>query len=141
MVDADLMTAKLTELARRIQRVRSRAPASAAALAQDEDLLDIVSFNLMLAVQSCGDIASHLIADGGWVPADSAAESFRRLAEHGVIAADLAVTLGRAVGLRNVVAHGYERIDHEIVHRASTTGLADLDRFAREVAAWVLAHP
>jgi hypothetical protein len=69
MVDLDLIAAKLAELADRVARVRKHRPASAEVLAADRDALDLVSFNLMLAVQSCLDVASHLIADEGWPPA------------------------------------------------------------------------
>jgi uncharacterized protein YutE (UPF0331/DUF86 family) len=33
--------------------------------------VDLVSFNLVLAVQSCSDIASHIIADEGWPAAQT----------------------------------------------------------------------
>lgn len=59
--------------------------------------------------------------------------------EHGVLDRATADAMGRAVGLRNVVAHGYAAVDAEMVHTASTSGLADLERFAREVATWTAA--
>ncbi len=136
MVDLDLIAAKLGELADRIARVRAARPASAAELAADRDALDLVSFNLMLAVQTCVDVASHLIADEGWPPAPDLATSFRRLHEHGVLDADLAGALGRAAGLRNVVAHMYTRVDPDLLFTAATRGLEDLERFARQVGSW-----
>ena len=141
MVDRKLVTAKLTDLADRVARARAHAKPSAAALASDRDALDLVSFNLMLAVQSCADIASHLIADEGWVPAGTLADAFARIADHGVISAQTREALTRAVGLRNVVAHGYAGIDPEAVHAAVTSGVADLDAFAMEVASWVTSSP
>lgn len=79
MVDRDLVAAKLTELADRTARVRTRCPAALDDLRADRDALDLVSFNLMLAVQSCADIASHLIADEGWPSAANLASGFNRL--------------------------------------------------------------
>jgi uncharacterized protein YutE (UPF0331/DUF86 family) len=35
------------------------------------------------------------------------------------------------------VAHVYARADPDLVFRAATSGLADLERFSREVAGWV----
>jgi uncharacterized protein YutE (UPF0331/DUF86 family) len=139
MVDKDLLAAKLAELADRVARVRRHVPSSAAALAADRDALDIVSFNLMLAVQVCADVASHLIADAGWPPAGSLAESFSRLEEHGVLTAVTAEALRRAVGLRNVVAHGYARLDVPRAFDAASFGTADLERFAQEVGTWAQA--
>ena len=62
MVDRVLLAAKLAELAERTYRARSHCPATVDELRADRDALDLVSFNLMLAVQTCADIASHLIA-------------------------------------------------------------------------------
>lgn len=137
MVDADVIAAKLAELADRTARVRRHRPADAAALAEDQDAFDLVAFNLMLAVQACLDVASHLIADEGWPPAKDLADSFLRLHERGVLSRETAAALARAVGLRNVLAHVYATADPDLVFEAATSGLDDLERFAREVAVWV----
>jgi len=136
VVDTNLVAVKLRELAERIARVRMHCPPEAAALAADQDALDLVSFNLMLAVQACLDLASHLISDEDWPPADTYAEAFQRLYEHGVLTRETADVLGSATGLRNVVAHVYSDVDPELIHRAAVHGLADLERFSREVSAW-----
>jgi uncharacterized protein YutE (UPF0331/DUF86 family) len=137
MVNRDLVAAKLADLSDRVSRVRLHCPREPAELAANRDALDLVSFNLMLAVQTCADIASHLIADEGWPAAQSLADGFQRLAEKGVISSTSAGVLSRAVGLRNVVAHGYAGVEATLVHAAATQGAIDLDTFAREVAGWL----
>jgi uncharacterized protein YutE (UPF0331/DUF86 family) len=137
MVDADLVAAKLRELAERIARVRARVPSQTSTLAADRDTLELIAFNLMLALQSCLDIASHLIADEGWPPAVTLGEAFERLGERGVLDRTTAAALRRATGLRNVVAHGYSAAAPELLHQAATAGLADLERFSQQVSAWV----
>ena len=77
MVDRNLIAAKLAELADRVSRVRGRCPESADELRGDRDALDVLSFNLMLAVQSCADIASHVIADEGWPTGTNLAGGFK----------------------------------------------------------------
>jgi len=96
VVDTNLVAAKLRELAERIARVRSHCPPEASDLAADPDALDLVSFNLLLAVQACLDVASHLISDENWPPANTYADAFQRLSEHGVLTRDTADTLGSA---------------------------------------------
>ncbi|HEY3234622.1 MAG TPA: DUF86 domain-containing protein [Polyangiaceae bacterium] len=140
MVNRDLVAAKLTELSDRVARIRARAKATADELASDRDALDLVSFNLMLAVQLCADIASHLIADEAWPPAPNLATSFTRLEERGVLSDSTAEALRRAVGLRNIVAHGYQGADIAAIFQAATRGIADLEAFARELARWVTAR-
>ncbi len=134
MVNANLLSAKLVELTDRADRARRHCPASPAELAADRDALDLVAFNLMLAVQTCADIAAHIIADEGWSTAKTLADGFDRLAEHGVTSAAIAEQLKRAVGLRNVVAHGYARINVDMVYAAATAGVDDLRQFAGDVA-------
>jgi uncharacterized protein YutE (UPF0331/DUF86 family) len=132
-----LLAIKLAELADRIDRVRKRCPATVEEMRADRDAIDLVSFNLMLAVQTCADIASHIIADQAWPAAPTLAAAFNRLRDQDVITAQTASTLCRAVGLRNVVAHGYAGVDPAMVHAAGTQGPADLETFAREVAGWI----
>jgi uncharacterized protein YutE (UPF0331/DUF86 family) len=141
MVNADLVAAKLGELVARIARVRARVPGTPEELRADKDALDLVAFNLMLCVQSAADIASHLVADEGWRPSLTLAGVFDRLAENGVIASRTADAMGRAAGLRNVIAHGYAGVDVAIVFAAASGGVDDLHAFAAEVAAWVRRTP
>lgn len=137
MVDPDVVTAKLAELGQRIARVREHRPPDARELARDPDAMDLVSFNLMLSVQACLDIASHLIADEGWEPVPTLAKHFERLVEHGVLTEATASALEEAAGLRNIVAHIYARADPDKVFTAAKDGLADLEAFAREVGSWL----
>lgn len=140
MVDESVLAAKLAELEDHVSRVRKHRPGDAKALAEDRDAFDLVSFNLMLAVQAALDVAGHLIADEGWAPATDLRQAFHRLHEHGVLSQEIAEALGRAAGLRNVVAHVYAQTDPELVFRGASSGLDDLESFSREVAAWVEAH-
>ena len=137
MTDRDVVAAKLAELEDRLTRVRANVRGSVSELSSDRDASDLVAFNLMLAVQTCLDVASHIIADEKWPLAASLAESFHRLAERGVISDSTDVALGRAASFRNVVAHGYGRVVADLLFAAATDGVRDLERFAHEIAAWM----
>lgn len=141
MVDRDVVAAKLAQLSEHIARVRKACPATADELRTDQDRCDLVAFNLMLAVQDCLDVASHIIADEGWPTATTLAEAFRRLGDEDVLSERVADALTRAAGLRNVVAHGYAGVDVGFVHRGATAGLADLEAFAAAIAVWLQDRP
>jgi uncharacterized protein YutE (UPF0331/DUF86 family) len=49
---------------------------------------------------------------------------FDKLADLGIITADLAVRLKEARGMRNIIAHEYGRVDDELVFHSITTELA-----------------
>ncbi len=57
------------------------------------------------------------------------ADAFGRLAEAGVLSVDLSVRLGRAVGFRNLVVHGYGSLDLRPVYAIARAGPADLRAF------------
>lgn len=138
MVDRDLIVSKIAELESRLGRIRHRSPESVQSLEASLDTLDLIAFNLLLVVQAAGDIASHIIADRRWRPTDSLGEAFVRLAEHGVIERPTAEKMVSAVGLRNVVAHGYAAVKPSMIYEAATVGIADLEAFIRQISAWMV---
>ncbi|HEV2852751.1 MAG TPA: DUF86 domain-containing protein [Thermoanaerobaculia bacterium] len=140
MVDQNVVAAKLRELNERMDRVRLHTPSDASDLEEDQDALDLVSFNLMLSVQSCLDLATHIISDESLRPVENAGEAFQRLAEHGVISKATVKALASAAGMRNVVAHGYAGVVPQKIYDAAVNGLADLERFSREVSAWMVGR-
>ncbi|MGM0575944.1 MAG: type VII toxin-antitoxin system HepT family RNase toxin [Myxococcota bacterium] len=140
MVRRELIGRKLADVHRRLDNVRRLRPEEADALERDEDLLDLVSFNLMLAVQACVDAASHIIADEGWPQPTTLRGAFDTLAREDVVSRETAAAMGRAAAFRNVVAHGYVEVVPALVYEAATDGLDELSRFAREVAAWIRDH-
>jgi uncharacterized protein YutE (UPF0331/DUF86 family) len=131
-VDSDVIDAKLRELSRRLRRVEAKQPASVKQLAGDEDLQDILTRNLELAIQTCIDIAFHLCGAHGVVPT-TAADAFAKLAGRELIEHSLAERLQRAVGFRNVLAHEYTAVDWKIVMRVIRIGTRDLAAFGKAV--------
>jgi uncharacterized protein YutE (UPF0331/DUF86 family) len=131
----DVLRAKAEALLRCIARVRATCPASAEALAGSIDAQDIVSVNLIRAVQLAVDMATHAVASAGLPPPTTMGESFDRLAEAGRISTDLARRLRGAVGFRNIAVHAYDRIDWTVVHALATTRLADLEAFSAALLA------
>lgn len=136
IVDSALVSAKLEALRFVIGRVRDHTPVDAQGLATDIDAQDIVSLNLQRAVQLCVDIAYHLVASmPGQVEPLTMADAFVAMRDSGLIDTALAESLRRAVGFRNIAVHQYEHMDWNIVHEVATEGIADLETFARLVAA------
>ena len=106
----------------------------AATLAADIDLQDIVSLNLSRAVQIAVDIGAHLIAGMEVPPPDTMGQTFDLLAQQGVLNVELASSLKKAVGFRNIAVHSYESINWDIVHSIVKYHLADFSEFAKVVA-------
>ncbi|MDP1649410.1 MAG: DUF86 domain-containing protein [Rubrivivax sp.] len=138
-MDRAVVERKLEALRHCLQRLRDRRPADAAALAADADLQDVLVLNLSRAVQLCVDIAAHLLADTQLPVPRTMGETFTHLAAAGLVSADLARRLRRAVGFRNIAVHNYEVIDWAIVHALTGEPLADFEHLAAAVAGHIAA--
>lgn len=133
-MDREVVEQKLESLRRCLLRIEAKCPADAATLAADIDLQDIVSLNLSRAVQISVDIGAHLIAGMEVSPPDTMGQTFDLLAQEGVLSNELASSLKKAVGFRNIAVHSYESINWAIVHSIVKYHLADFSEFAKIVA-------
>lgn len=134
-MDTTVVEQKLESLRRCVHRIEIKCPADAAQLASDFDLQDIVSLNLSRAVQLCVDVGAHLIAAMDTPAPDTMGQTFDILAREGVLSAELAASLKKAVGFRNIAVHSYNAINWQMVHRIAHDHLSDFTAFARVVSA------
>ncbi len=125
---------KLDSIARCIERIESKRPASLEALKKDVDLQDILMLNLERLVQLCVDVAGILIAERGMKPIPTTmADAFEVLYSNGIIEEALKTRMRKSVGFRNLAVQEYDKINWEIVYRMVSTHLDDFKSFARIV--------
>lgn len=132
-MDWPVIEQKLESLRRSLRRVEEKCPQDADTLAKDVDAQDILSLNLTRAVQICVDIGAHLVTSTEFPPPDTMGQTFDVLREAGMISADLAVRMKRAVGFRNVAVHNYDAINWGIVYAMARLRLPDFEEFAKAV--------
>ncbi len=133
-MDKEVVSAKLEALRRCLQRIKDRTPASAAGLLEDYDRQDIICVNLERAVQTCVDLAAHIIAQSDLPAPGSMVEGFEQLGRLGLISEELAVRMKKAVGFRNVAVHAYREINWAMVYTIITTHLTDFADYARAIS-------
>lgn len=133
-MDREVVEQKLESLRRCLQRIDTKCPADASTLANDFDLQDIVSLNLSRAVQLCVDIGAHMISGMNVPPPDTMGQTFDILAQSGLLTAELAHSLKKAVGFRNIAVHNYDAINWHIVHSIVKNHLTDFSAFAKTAA-------
>jgi uncharacterized protein YutE (UPF0331/DUF86 family) len=134
-LDRETLAEKVAAIDRHLARVAARVPTDAARMQPATDATDAVVLHLWQAVQLVIDLALALCVDLRLGAPGSYADAFRLLAQAGHLDTPLAERLARAAGFRNAVAHAYEQLDLQLVHRAATEGVADLRAFvARAIA-------
>ncbi len=82
----------------------------------DEDIQDLLDRRMQKAIESCIDIAAHLVASEKLGQAESAGSLFPLLVKGKIIPQKLAVQLSKAVGFRNLIIHKYVDIDYQLAY-------------------------
>ena len=105
----------------------------------EETWLMAVKYAFVTVIEACIDIAQHIASvEHLGTPANNG-DAMRRLGRAGVITPELADSMAKAVGFRNVLVHEYFEVDDSIVigrladHR-------DLHDFVRQVGQWIQQH-
>lgn len=100
---------------------------------KDEDIQAIIDRRMQLAIESCIDIATHLIAGLNLPRKERASDAFLLLGEKAIITDELAEKLAKAVGFRNILVHEYTEIDYRLAYSDLREKLEDLKKFGNQV--------
>ncbi len=134
MVDPGRVRALLDRLAEELSHLRALAARDPAGLLADPDLLAAVKYRFVVAIETCIDLAQHAIASEGLRAPASFADSFAVLGEAGFVDPDLVPALQEMARFRNLLVHGYLRVDDRRVVAILRTRLDDLDAFRAQAA-------
>ena len=133
VVDRDLLLRKIANLEGYLAQLQAYRDVELTAYANDWKTQRIVERTLHLVIETCMDIADHIVADRRLRVPETGAETFAVLAEAGLLPAELGTSLGKMVGFRNILVHDYTRLDPAIVLRVLQKDLTDIDRFREAV--------
>ena len=134
--DPAVVRRHLAALREALANLRRHSQRTAGELRSNADLRWAVERGLQLCVQNALDIATHIAAASG-LDAPDYATAVDRLAELSVLPAEFAARLRPLAGFRNVLVHGYLRVDLAIVERVLRENLADLEAFAGHIESFL----
>lgn len=101
-----------------------------------EDNVDIrgaLERYLYLAVQSVIDCAESVIAYKKFRKPTTLSDTLYILEEEGVLSTEEMQALVPMTGFRNIIAHGYEHIDYDVVYGVLHNKLADIEHFTEKI--------
>ena len=136
-MDKQIVAQKLESLRKCLLRIQDKSPEDAELLVNNIDLQDIIALNLSRAVQLSVDISAHLVSELNLAVPNTMGKVFDTIAEAGIISSEVADSLKKAVGFRNIAVHNYERINCLIVHAITHKNLADFKTFAKQISAYI----
>lgn len=100
----------------------------------DPKTKDAVERSLQVALQACIDMGRGIIREKGLRHPQDNKGVFVVLAEAGIISENTLRFLIPMAGTRNVLVHGYERLDDELIYAVVRTRLGDFTVFLEEIS-------
>lgn len=132
MID-DVVFNKLASIERSVRRARDAYAAAAGNFATDFTRQDAAILNIQRACEAALDVAVHVVRRErmGWV--QSAREAFSLLEQAGWIPPDIAESMKRMIGYRNVAVHDYQALQLPITIDVIEHRLDEFLRFGRKM--------
>ncbi len=95
-----------------------------------------VERTFMNLIQSCIDLAQHIRASEGLSPSGTAKNEIESLGIAGILSPKVQEQVEKTVGFRNILAHRYGDVNHDIVYGVLHDDLYWFDQFQQEIAQW-----
>ena len=125
MVDETLILRKLTELEEYHKQVNEFSQITVGEYQKDWKVQRVIERTLQMMIETCTDIAGHIISDKKYRTPHSYAETFEVLYENGLLLEDLFNAMQKMAKFRNIVVHHYDKVDAEIVIGILRRNLSD----------------
>jgi uncharacterized protein YutE (UPF0331/DUF86 family) len=117
---SDIILSKLQSLSRCVNRISSKISYD---FLNNLDNQDIVILNLQRAIQISIDIGAIVLKENKIEIPNNRSEIFTLLFENKIISRELADSLKKSVGFRNLAVHEYSKLDLEKVYSLSKSEL------------------
>lgn len=115
MVDETLILRKLAELETYFDQMREYSYITVNEYSGDWKIQRIVERTLQMMIETCADIAGHIISDSGYRIPKNYTDTFRVLCENSILSKELFSTMEKMTKFRNIIVHDYDKVDAEIV--------------------------
>jgi uncharacterized protein YutE (UPF0331/DUF86 family) len=129
VVDELRVRQMLDRLGEEIDALRRLSRRDAEELLHDDDLLAAVKYRFIVAIEVCIDIGRHVVASEGLRAPLDYADVFSVLAEAALLDSSAAADLRDTARFRNLLVHGYAKVDDTRVVEILRDRVDDLAAF------------
>lgn len=99
--------------------------------------LRIIERLFLLIVDAAIDINTHIITRNKFESPDDYQGTFGILAQHKVIPSELAEKIRESVGLRNIMTHGYEKVQRQKMFDDIVNGIGQYSAYMKAISDYV----
>lgn len=128
-LNLELVRRRAADIRGQLSVLREYAGRDADAILANPEAIRSARYALVVRVEAAAAICNHVCARRLLVSPDSYADCFQRLADGGVIPADLGPRLASMGRLRNLLVHVYEQVDDRHFVDILRHDLGDVDAY------------
>lgn len=129
MVSIEKIVRKFEALDEYLSVLRGIGTTPAENFVHDKVLIGSARYYLQVSVESCLDVANHVIASERLRAPKDYADSFSVLEENGLFSRELCLRLRQMAKFRNRLVHLYGEIDDLKMHKIINNDLKDIESF------------
>jgi uncharacterized protein YutE (UPF0331/DUF86 family) len=132
-LNANLLYNRFREIEQSLERLEALRRLPRENFLADQDVLDVASYRLLIAIEAALQICFHVSAQQLQRAPESYSDCFALLEEAGIIPHQLAQNLQQMARFRNMLVHTYWEVDYGRVYEILQGRLEDLHQFIRAI--------
>ena len=136
-MDKELIRRQLASLETTVAKLRELAGLTAEEMRRATEKAWAVQHGLQIAIQTILDIGNHILAAAGVNQVEEYGAIIDGLGERGTLPEEFARRIRPMAGFRNLLVHGYTRIDEDRVVQILREHLDDFEAFCRHVLRYI----
>lgn len=133
MLNKDLIKTKIRNIQEYLLEIESILSLPKDEIISSIEKLRTLERNFQLIVDAMLDINIHFIRELEFVSPDDLKSTFIVLAEGKILPFDFAEKISPVVGLRNILVHGYEKVDRGLFVDSFQKNRKDFDEYIRTI--------
>ncbi len=137
MIDKETINEKLENFKKYVGYLKEYRKFSLEDIKKDYTLQGAIRYYLQVACKCVIDICEIIISGLGLPKPDTARDGIEMLGKNGILPLEFSLKISKMAGLRNILVHGYARIDISETYNHLQKKLDDFSQFAKLIATWI----
>lgn len=125
------------EFKKALTRLKTLSSLPKEGFVEDPDKIGSAKYHFLVAIEAAIDLCNHIIAKNNYRTPEDYSDTFRVMGEEKVFDGEFVKNLISMAKFRNRLVHIYWDVDDELLHKILTENLMDLERFLRELGAFL----
>jgi uncharacterized protein YutE (UPF0331/DUF86 family) len=137
LFDKEKMVTLASELRKSVQRLSAIGESGEEEFKGDPDKIGSAKYHLIVAIEICIDICTHLISRNGYRVPEDYGDTFIVMSEVGALNLEFSEDLKKMAKFRNRLVHLYWQVEDKQVYNILQDRLSDFKRFLDSIASFL----